>query len=516
MHNLPELPEAFLLRMQSLLLEEYPLFLECFKAEATRTLRVQTSQMSAEVFAETFPELCHARLAGHPNAYTTKAEKPGNHYAHQAGLFYMQDPSAMGSITALAVKKGWKVLDLCAAPGGKSTQLSECIGETGVLLSNEIHPTRVKILQSNLERTGCGNVYLTNTDAKTLAENYPSSFDLVVVDAPCSGEGMFRKYAWAVEEWSEENVKLCAMRQRDILKEAQKTVKDGGYLLYSTCTFSLEENEENMAWFLENYQDFSMMPVSERLMAISTKGVALTSCPETEHARRFYPHKTQGEGQFVALLQKNTQVKKENKADENKPDDRKPSKPKKTKRTEANPNAKEREDTASVTTFLAETLRLGDQGTRTLADNLINYQGAFYLLPQTPFPLKEKGLYLPGVPVGKLERGRVLPHHWFFKAYGNLFRLKLALSKEDDRVAKFLHGEEIDVKDTDSLFEDKETNENKPSGNKPNENKPSAHKANATTQGKGFCVVLYEGVPIGGGKLVGNRIKNYYPKGLRM
>ena len=176
-------------------------------------------------------------------------------------MIYIQEPAAMVPVESIDIGSDWKVLDMCAAPGGKSSQLKNKLGEAGVLVSNEIIPSRCKILTGNIERLGLKNVVTTCMDTGKLAKIFPNSFDLIMVDAPCSGEGMFRKDDVAIDEWSEENVKNCASRQKEILENAVKCLKNGGYIIYATCTFSLEENEMTVDWFLKNHPDFELVRV---------------------------------------------------------------------------------------------------------------------------------------------------------------------------------------------------------------------------------------------------------------
>ncbi len=223
-----------------------------------------------------------------PNADTTENHKstyrsfvrPGKSIYHEAGAFYIQEPSAMVVAKLANVKPGEKVLDLCAAPGGKSTALGDMLRGEGILVSNEIHPSRAKILSENIERMGISNALVLNETPEKISSLFPEFFDCVVVDAPCSGEGMFRKEEAALREWSLENVEMCAARQKDILREAVKCVAPGGRLIYSTCTFAPAEDEENIAWFLSEYPEFHLA------------GPPL----------RIWPHKHKGEGHFAAVL----------------------------------------------------------------------------------------------------------------------------------------------------------------------------------------------------------------------
>ena len=257
------LSEAYLTRMKRELSdEELSLYLAAMQESPSRALHVNTAKSGTTV-----EELLCGRLSRIPYAedgfYIETDEKLGNHPLHHAGAFYMQEPSAMMPIASAAITRGMRVLDLCASPGGKSTQIANRIGETGLLVSNEIHPTRCATLAGNIERMGLRNAIVTNTDAKTLGEALPAFFDAVVVDAPCSGEGMFRKMPEAIDEWSPELPTLCAERQRGILDDIAPALRPGGLLVYSTCTINPQENQNIVEKFLRQNRDFSPYPFDD-------------------------------------------------------------------------------------------------------------------------------------------------------------------------------------------------------------------------------------------------------------
>ena len=450
------IPEKFLERMQSLLPpDEYAAFIKALDEPAVRALRVNTVKAEATVLSPLLPFMGEA-LPFSDIAFLAGEEKVGAHPAHHAGMFYMQDPSAVSAVAAIPVTRGMRVLDLCAAPGGKSTALGTAIGADGVLVSNEYVSARCRILQGNVERMGLVNTVITNKDTTDLADFYGPIFDLVVADAPCSGEGMLRKYAVASEEWSEDNVALCAARQREILANAARLVAGDGLLLYATCTFSLEENEENVAWFLENHPDFRLIPTLNAVTAVTADGISLGGHDLT-HCRRYYPHKAPGEGQFLALFQRDagksaTLPQKDG----------------------LSPLTKAETDT--VAAFLSDVLEKLPEG------RLCRLRDTVYLAPA--FPTPTSGVFAAGVAVGTVTKGRVEPHHHLFSALGREFKRRLNLTADDPRVAAYLRGEEIDAPEL--------------LGSK-----------------NGFACVLYEGAPLGGGKLVSGRLKNHYPKGLR-
>ncbi len=271
---LAPLPEGFTDRMEKMLGEEYPAFLKSYEEGRAYGLRVNLLKGSRE---ELYGRLCRRfGLVPVPwcreGFYYGQEDRPGRHPFHQAGVYYIQEPSAMAVGSLLDPQPGEAVLDLCAAPGGKTTHIAARMAGEGLLVSNEVHPARAKALSQNVERMGVKNAVVTNEEPERLAKIFPGFFDRVVVDAPCSGEGMFRKEEQAREEWSRGHVQLCAGRQRQILDCGAKMLKPGGRMVYSTCTFSPEENEEVVIRFLESHPDFSLVPAPGVLKAFQKDG----------------------------------------------------------------------------------------------------------------------------------------------------------------------------------------------------------------------------------------------------
>ena len=364
----------------------------------------------------------------------------------------MQDPGAMSALSAIDIEPDWWVADLCSAPGGKSSQVAERLGEGGFLLSNEYVPKRAKIVVSNFERLGVRRALVTSLDTADIARMFDSRFDLVVCDAPCSGEGMFRKSEDAVEMWSEEGVALCAARQKEIIENACRLVKGGGYLLYSTCTYSREENEDVVGYLLENHPEFRLVPVKEELRSATHDGLP----PYTE-SRRFYPHVTPGEGQFVALLKKD--------------DDGKPCKI--NIKDDSRPLSKQEE--SAVLSFFRESLKEIPEGRlRKVGENIV--------LIEHGCPIPARGVFMSGILIGEVRGGMIIPSHQLYTTLGGLFKRQIELSPYPELVEKYLLGEEIESPDADA---------------------------------RGFVAILFRGAPLGGGKASGGRIKNHYPKGLR-
>lgn len=284
------LPEAFLERMKAQLGAEYGAFLKSL--ERPRAVALRFNPLKGER-----PNL---PFAGEPvpwepeGVYYDPEARPGLHVYHEAGVYYLQEASAMAPVALLDPQPGEKVCDLCAAPGGKTTQIAGRMGGQGFLLCNEINPKRARILSRNIERMAVANALVTNEHPETLAQRFPGFFDRVLVDAPCSGEGMFRKEEAAVTDWSEETVAMCARRQGEILNSAAKLVRPGGYLVYSTCTFAPAEDEGAVAAFLEAHPEFTPEPVE-----------APWFTPGENASYRMWPHKLLGEGHFAAVLRKN-------------------------------------------------------------------------------------------------------------------------------------------------------------------------------------------------------------------
>lgn len=283
------LPEEFLLRMQGQLGEEYGAFLQSLERPRAVALRFNPLKGPR-------PELPFVgqNVPWEPEGfYYDPDSRPGLHVYHDAGVYYLQEASAMAPVSLLDPQPGERVLDLCAAPGGKSTQIAGRMGGQGLLVCNEISPKRAKILSQNVERLGIANALVTNESPEALARRLPGFFDRVLVDAPCSGEGMFRKEAAAVTDWSPETVQMCAQRQGEILHWASILVRPGGRLVYSTCTFAPQEDEEAVACFLEHHPQFQPEPVE-----------APWFVPGENASYRMWPHKLLGEGHFAAVLRK--------------------------------------------------------------------------------------------------------------------------------------------------------------------------------------------------------------------
>ena len=216
-----QLPQEFLERMKCLLGEQYEDFIKSYDLAPVKAFRVNTDRISLSDF-EKINIFGKEKIPYVKNGFYLDYDKVGNHPYHHAGLIYVQEPAAMAPSECIDIEPDWKILDMCAAPGGKSTQLKNKLGEKGILVSNEIIPSRCKILTGNIERLGLHNTITTCMDTAKLSNTFPKTFDLIMVDAPCSGEGMFRKDDIAIEEWSVDIVEMCAKRQAEILENAVK------------------------------------------------------------------------------------------------------------------------------------------------------------------------------------------------------------------------------------------------------------------------------------------------------
>jgi len=455
------LNEKFKMRMSALLGEEYEEFSNALTKEAVRGLRVNTLKTSIDKIEGSFSENLIPLPYASDGFIIKNSSGIGNTPEHHAGMIYIQDPGAMATANALDILPGWKVLDMCSAPGGKSGQAAAKIGDSGFILSNEYVPKRAKTVVSNFERLGVKNAIVTSLDTKELPKLFSGIFDLVIADVPCSGEGMFRKSDEAISEWSEENVIACAERQMDIIKNAAPLVKPGGYLLYSTCTYSLEENEMTVDKFLSENTDFELVPVKKELSDATRPGITFDGAKsENLHlTRRFYPHVSEGEGQFIALMKRydNSEILQTILyKDISKP--------------------LSKDENAAITRFFDSNLKHAPDGKiAKVGDNIV--------ILSHGFPVPPKSVFSAGVLLGTVEKGLLFPSHQFFSAYGRLFLRQENLLSGDLRVEKYLRGEEIEAKDiTES----------------------------------GWCAVTYEGVALGGGKASLGKIKNHYPKGLRI
>ena len=429
-----KLPDAFVMRMRQLLGSECDAFFASYEKERALGLRVNTMKVPAEVFARENQETFSLRPVSwcREGFYYEQESRPGRHPYHEAGVYYIQEPSAMAVVSLLDPKPGERVLDLCAAPGGKTTHIASRLNGKGLLVSNEIHPARAKILSQNVERMGIGNAIVTNEDSGSLAEFFPEFFDCMVVDAPCSGEGMFRKDEQARNEWSEANVRLCAERQQEILDNAAKMLKPGGRMVYSTCTFAPEEDEDGIAAFLERHPEFSVVclekdEVPEGLSSGHPEW-SRGHNPELQNTFRIWPHKSEGEGHYLALLRKNGTWTAE--------DGRKRKQPK---------YWNDKAGRSYVEEFLKKSLTASDHDALEEGmDRLILFGDQLYQLPEGTPALDRLRVLRPGLHLGAFKTKRFEPAH----ALSHFLKPEQAVSvcrlePEDPQVLDYLKGNTV-------------------------------------------------------------------------
>ena len=455
------LPKAFLVRMQRLLGADYERFCAQYDAPLRRGVRVNTLKTDTASFLSVFSHPLTAAPFAADSFYLDAVHKAGADPLFHAGAYYMQEPSASAAVTVLAPQADEKILDLCAAPGGKSTQIAAAMRGKGLLFCNEYVRPRAKILQQNIERFGVQNAVITSAAPETLAEGLPDYFDAVLVDAPCSGEGMFRKEPDALSGWSEQAVAQCAARQRNILTAAAKTVKPGGRLVYSTCTFAPEENECTAVWFLQTHPDFEPLPIPVSFGAAGFPFETVAPFDKTLTAagrylpsacRRILPYHG-GEGHFIAAFRR-----REDAAGERVP-----------------PFAYPAFDAAAGALY-------ADCFTDALWGVPMTVGETVRLLPPNLPQLSGLGVLSAGVMLAERKKARLEPAHAVFMATAAAdCRRLLSFDPQDARLRGFLHGEELTV-----------------------------------DAANGFTAVAVAGIPCGFGKAAGGRLKNRYPKGLRL
>ena len=495
------LPEAFQQRMRLMMGEEYEDFLKTFGEERYHALRLNPLKKDQEghTVLEKYRDgnmTGFAHLTEVPWAcggyYYKGEDQPGKHPFHDAGLYYIQEPSAMVPVTLLEACLGERVLDLCAAPGGKSTQIGAAMQGKGILICNEINAARAKILSENVERMGICNACVTNETPERLAEFFPGYFHRILVDAPCSGEGMFRKNEAACQEWSPENVELCAGRQDGILDCAARMLCPGGRLVYSTCTFAPEENEGSIGRFLQRHGDFEILPVDEEKLGFGAGRYPVRfnitdNISGLEHTLRIWPHRVKGEGHFAAVLRKTGSLRE---------DLIKGGGQVQIRHSAAGGAVKgiAEKEAEGLEEFCRENIRLpADFRSGGLFSGIgqavgmgeavkgIRFGGHIYLVPGEMPSLKGLKVLRPCLHLGEIRKNRFEPSHALALVlppeYGaHIWNLKA----EDALTAAYLKGQTFPAQGE-----------------------------------KGWYLVCIEGFTMGWGKLAGGIMKNHYPRGLR-
>lgn len=440
--------------MKKMIPKEYDEFYHTlFEDPPYRAIRINPKKKDAKSYLEKRFDIGE-RVPWCDTGYYITESISGNHPYHLCGLFYFQEPSAMAVAEALGIKEDDFVLDLCAAPGGKATHAAGKIGEGGLLVANEIIPKRAAVLAENTERMGITNAIITNEAPERLMKKFPLFFDKIIVDAPCSGEGMFRKDERAVSEWSKEHVLSCAVRQKNILKSAYNMLRPGGYIVYSTCTFSPEENEGVIDDILSEFSDLSLADTGLDILA-EGRGEWIDTKRDLTLCRRAFPHRIKGEGHFIALMKKNGEAPER-------------------KISPLTPKKGEDEAKKLFRAFEAEYMTSSLQGDISLfGDNLysvphgINTDGIRY---------KRAGLHL-----GEIKKGRFCPSHAFLMSREAAdFKNTVELSPDDEALMRYLKGETL------------------------------------TGGIKGYAAVTADGFPIGFVKGADGVLKNHYPKALRI
>ncbi len=396
------LPQEFLNKMKKYLGDEFDIFIDSFSNAPKKAVRVNT--LKSEINAV---KSCFARFEStpfSPLSFEVDNEKLGENPLHSAGAFYSQEPSASSVVTVLDPKPFDKVLDLCAAPGGKSTQIAACLHGQGLLFSNEIVKSRANILLSNIERMGVRNAVVTSSHPDVICKKLHGFFDKILVDAPCSGEGMFRKNNEAIKEWSLEHVETCAVRQLSILNSASSALREGGILVYSTCTFSKEENEDVCERFLEQNKQFELVSINADF---GRKAMGI-------EAVRIYPMDG-GEGHFVAKFRKNACESK------------------KIKQFTYSSNKFQDADKLYKELFFDEVF-----------GRFENYSDKVLILPHNLPDLKGIQVLRAGVDFGEIKAKRIEPSHAVFMAQPkDNMRSVIDFDLNDEALYKFLKGEEI-------------------------------------------------------------------------
>lgn len=468
------LPIEFTVKMKEILGEEFPEFLRSYEEPRNYGLRVNTAKLSPEDFEKIAPFHLKKIPWVENGYYYEEQDMPSRHPFYFAGLYYLQEPSAMTPASRLEIKHGDRVLDLCAAPGGKATELGARLSGTGFLAVNDISASRARALLKNIEIFGIPNSFLINEIPGKIASKFPEFFDKILVDAPCSGEGMFRKEPEVARVWDPQKPLNCAKQQKEILLRAASMLKPGGKLLYSTCTFSPEENEQVIQYLLDQDPAFRLLPIEGyKGFAKGLPGQAAGN-PELEKCVRIWPHKMPGEGHFLALLEKEG---------EGFPAENKKELPKGRK------GKKDAGIRSGMTRQEAEILEdfLKDVQMELERSRIEVRQGQAYYLPDLPEEIKGLAFLRNGLYLGELKKNRFEPSQSFAMAMKKEdYASVLDLPFTDERIVKYLKGETISAEDVQ------------------------------VKNPKGWQLVCVNGYPLGWGKLVNGLLKNKYLSGWRM
>ena len=488
------LPEQFKTRMKEYLEVSYEAFIASYETSEVKGIRLSSFFRGDGPFAMGSLPLSIESVNGQiesganwqkvvwcDNGYFLNADdfneiRPGKHPLHEAGAYYIQEPSAMAPVAYMDIRPGDCVLDLCASPGGKSTQIAALLRGEGILVSNEIMPDRAKILSENIERMGVRNALVISEDPRNISDRFYGFFDKILVDAPCSGEGMFRRSDVAINEWSLDNVANCAKRQEWILDEAAKMLRENGTLCYSTCTFSKEENELQIVNFLERHEEFSLgeMTKFEGMRSGFAAG-------EYESVGvRIFPHEANCEGHYLCKLVKKRRMSgQENGCHE----DEAVNKVMPLGGFEPELSKKDAADLKEMYKFFDETFSEESDFKEYIKERKITrFKDRVYLLPKECPKLDGLKVLRPGLHLGTILKNRFEPGHALAKCL-SCYDVKRAciLEPDGDEAKKYIAGETFNF-----------------DGDLP-----------------GWYVVFAGIYPLGWGKLTNSIMKNHYPKGLR-
>lgn len=461
------IPDAFAARMKSLLgEEEYTAFVASYAEPRKQGLRVNRLKLSPDALLARIDWPLSPVSWTKDGFYYPENLRPAKHPYYHAGLYYIQEPSAMSPASILDARPGESVLDLCAAPGGKTTQLAASMQGEGILVTNDNNPNRVKALVKNVELYGIRNAIVTNETPDKLAVAFPEYFDKILVDAPCSGEGMFRKEPDMIKSWSETAIETCCGMQRSILADAARMLRPGGRLLYSTCTFAPEENEQMIAEFLDGHPDFSVVPVHmhegwEKGRPEWTRDAV--SYAHVSRTARLWPHRVKGEGHYVALLQKAGEVIEPAPANL-------ATKGKKSLEKEL----------ADFYTFVKETLPSW-KGFEDSRFTLTMHEDRVFLSPAGLPDLKRLRLARQGWLLGTIKKKRFEPSQAFAMGLQATDVIRTVhFTADDPDVIRYVKGETLMIQAE-----------------------------------KGWNIVCVDGYPLGWAKGIGTSLKNMYPAGWR-
>ena len=470
------LPEAFEEKMKTLLEEEYDKYLQCFEEPRHYGLRVNTGKISAEEFQKIAPWPLTS-VPWIPNGFYYDGEQvqPAKHPYYFAGLYYLQEPSAMTPACRLPVKPGDYVLDVCAAPGGKATELGARLRGRGMLAANDISYSRARGLLKNLELCGIGNVLAISEEPGKIVPCFKEYFDKILVDAPCSGEGMFRKEKKMVRAWEEHGPEYFSKLQKSIVTQAADMLRPGGMLLYSTCTFDPRENGRIIEYLLDNRPDFEICEM-EGYEGFSPGRPEFTKSRREvlQKTVRIFPHRMQGEGHFLALL------KKKAPEGENRKEDFLSGQGSFTGRAKSRGGRGMEKLPEELERFLENLNRKIDK------TRLYFQEGRVYYMPEGMPGLKGIRVLRSGLLMGELKKNRFEPSQALaMNLKKEEYSHVLDFSVSDARVIRYLKGETLNVEDQ------------------------------VTPGEKGWYLVCVDGYPLGFGKLASQILKNKYLPGWR-